>query len=68
MNLKQRRKNRATALWLGMHVKRTPTDAEIQQAFEKWVDIERPHGDAEDVQYQWVNSPEYLDLFWKYSQ
>lgn len=32
-----------------------------QSAFEVWLDRERPSGDVESVQYQWIKSSDYAD-------
>lgn len=42
---------------------RQPTEDEIQEAFEHWLCRVRPSGDVEQVQRQFEESADYLDLF-----
>lgn len=42
-----------------------PAEDDIQKAFDAWMDKVKPSGDVDDVQHQWIQSEEYLDLFSK---
>lgn len=50
---------------VGEKARRNFSDLE-QEAFEKWLEMESPSGDAESVQDQWLRSMEYAELLDEY--